>query len=210
MRCIIVALIAMILTIFCIKWSPLHFNDNPQVCQKDCIQYGNKENAIIKSMGNSFKVHYVENSSEACSNPGFPNIRVEIQKQHNAWLHIIHTDSKDPQKQVFIDSIDQETYPMIYPFFTYDKEFIDGPFSDYTLLSKPMTFWKGHVYPVQVNWNEQSIEFMGGIEWGFELSYLKLKPHMIKPRALTPEEIANDWEVFNKTLKDYKMIFTEK
>lgn len=47
--------------------------------------------------GNNFDVCLVENSKPNCLNPYFPSIHVKASQSHNAWVHIVYTDSKAPE-----------------------------------------------------------------------------------------------------------------
>ena len=149
-----------------------------------CIHSSAYNATQINSMGHLFEVHYVKNADQDCINPYFPAISITTKTEHNAWLHIIYTDNKNYKWQHFIDTTDSKTHPTIYPFYTLEQDFYDAPFWKYTFFSKPLSFWKGHAYAVLVDYHHKTIKYVGGIEWGYRLSYFHLYPQIITPTNL--------------------------
>ena len=123
----------------------------------------------------------------------------------------MYTDTPYPKWQQFIDATN--TWPendnenaKDYPFYTLEQDFFDSPHWVYSLFSKPLSFWKGHVYAVKVDHQHKTIQCVGGIEWGFRLSFFHLRPQMITPVVLTSEDWKKDWSFVKTTLKDYESI----
>jgi|GEM_PF-2177485 len=167
-----------------------------------CIQKDSPKYLNIKSLGNSFEVDYIPNAGPECINPYFPVIRISTESNHNAWVQIVYTDTKDTNWQKFIDS---EVHSGTFPFYSFSKNFYDGPHWDYTLFQKPLSFWKAHAYAVNVNHEEKIIQCVGGVQWGFELSYFKLRPHCLTPKALNFQDWEKDWSFLQNSLAGYKL-----
>jgi len=125
---------------------------------------------------------------------------MSAQKEHNTWLHIMHTDAKPMKLQRFID------YDKTYPFYTLEHDFYDAPDWNYTLFSKPLSYWKGHAYAVEVNHLNKTIKCLGGIEWEFKLSHFQLHPQMIALSSLSINDWEKDWETFKHGLEEYSHI----
>ena len=102
-----------------------------------------------------------------CLNPTFPAIHIHTKTEHNAWIHIVYTDS--PQWQSFIDAPLQTA-----PFYSWEQDFYDAPLWRYSLFHKPLSFWKGHVFAVQVG--NKIVKCLRGFEWGFQLLLPALRP----------------------------------
>jgi hypothetical protein len=96
--------------------------------------------------GHNFDVYLVGNSKPNCLNPYFPSIHIQASQSHNAWIHIVYTDSKAPEWRTFIDAPRSA-----YPFYTYEQDFYDAPLWRYSLFNKPLRFWKGHAFAVKVD-----------------------------------------------------------
>lgn len=133
-------------------------------------------------------------------NPYFPIIHIKTDQEHNAWLHIIRTDCLDAALQEFIDSDGAAQSS----FYTLNQDFYDAPLWRYMLFSKPLSYWIGHAYAVKVDHEKKTIKVIGGIKWGFRLSFFPIKPQMILPSYLHLEDWQSDWEVFKRELKGYK------
>lgn len=157
---------------------------------------------VTKDTG--FEVLLVRNSKPNCVNPYFPAIHVKTAASHNAWLHIVYTDSKAPEWQIFIDST--VTKPSPYPFYTFEADFYDAPLWTYYLFYKPISFWKWHAFAVEVNHNNKTIKILGGIEWGFELRFMKLYPIAIEPRLLDEKAWKQAWKLVKGSLPDYQFL----
>ncbi len=160
-----------------------------------------------------FKINYVKNSSSSSINPGFPSIHITVKEKCDGWLHLVYIDSTSSKKVVtFVD-----TTAEIYPMYTMQDDFYDAPYWKFTLISRPLNYWKGHAYPVVVNVANKVIYFNKGIEWGFMLQIFKTEPKSIIPRVLNDIEIRKDLEwlesshAFSSGLyKDYKIIKRDK
>lgn len=189
---------------FIYYWKSPAVNYNAQLDTHNCIYSGTYNKANISSMNQFFDVHYVENSNKYCINPYFPVVRITTKSNHNAWLHIVYTDSKALNLRQSIDAPDLTKYPFIYPFYTLHQDFYDDPLWSYTLFSKPLNFWEGHAYAVEIDHKNKTIKCIGGIKWGFRLSFFHLRPQMIAPGSLRQQDWKNDWQFFKKELKEYK------
>jgi len=154
-------------------------------------------------MGRPFNAAYTESASNDCINPHFPAIHITTKANHNAWLHIISTDSRDRKWQHFIDMPEDKD---ISPFYTLGKDFFDAPIWKYHFFSKPLSYWKGHAYAVLIDRAKKTIVFLGGIEWGFSLSNISIFPSMIRPVALTDQDLQEDWDFLENQLVGYKII----
>ncbi len=171
------------------------------------LQQNPYKSETINSIKNTFQVDYVPNASTNCINPHFPVIRITTKEKHNAWIQIVHTDTQAVKWQKFVDTTaDTKTFP----FYSCDQDFYDAPLWTYTLFNKPVSFWKGHAYAIQVDHENKTIQCLGGIEWGFTLSTFKLRPSCITPRALHHEEWKADWNFFQKSLPGYTGRFHKK
>jgi len=84
-----------------------------------------------------------------------------------------------------------------------DKNFYDMPYWSYTLISKPVSVWKGHAYAVSIDDTKQTMECRGGIEWGYRLPIFSLRPQAIEPRALSKEDWDSDFELFADAIKPW-------
>lgn len=157
--------------------------------------------------GNNFDISLVENSKPNCLNPYFPAIHIQASQHHNAWVHIVYTDSKAPEWRTFIDAANIDSSGSTYPFYTYEQDFFDAPLWTYSLFNKPIRFWKGHAFAVKVDHQNKSIHCIGGIEWGFELSYFRLRPKPIRPRLLNKEHWGKAWQILQEKLPGYSQTY---
>ena len=73
------------------------------------------------------------------------------------------------------------------------------------MLSKPLNYWKGHAWAVTVDRRNKTIKPIGGISWGFKLSYFKLRPELIPLSPLDMQTWESDWLVFQTKLKNFKV-----
>jgi hypothetical protein len=172
---------------------------------KECIyEDKNTRKSIVHSEENIFEVNFVEHSAESCVNPFFPIINVKIRDNiQDAWIHIISTDSTEQRWRKFIDN-DPNFAPL--PFYNFEEEFFDAPLWTYTIFNKPLSFWKANLYAVQLDKQNKTIKFLGGISWGFTLGNYSLKPKMTTPSSLSIKEWSEDWQVFGKYLIEYKQL----
>jgi hypothetical protein len=148
-------------------------------------------------------VYLVNNSAPECLNPFFPSIHIQASQSHNAWVHIVYTDSKAPEWRTFIDAANVDSPGSAYPFYTYEQDFYDAPLWTYSLLKKPLSFWKGHAFALKVDHHRKTIECIGGIEWGFELPLVKLRPKAIHPKVLGRLEWEQAFQVLQEKLPGY-------
>lgn len=161
-----------------------------------------QQKVVISSMRYDFDVAYVKNAQSDCAGPYFPAIHIKTQASHNAWLHLVRTDcTAEPRWLCFIDACREQ-----YPFYSVRQDFSDNPLWYYSLFSKPLSFWIGHAYAVQVDHQNKTIECVGGISWGFRLAWWSLRPVMILPLALTQNDWCVDWKIFQEALPGYKNI----
>ena len=157
----------------------------------------------ITSMQHIFDVAYVKNTQPDCKGPYFPAIYITAQCPHNAWLHVVTTDcTAEPRWLHFID-VGPKKY---YPFYAVEADFADNPCWHYSLFSKPLSFWVGHAYAVQVDHEKKTITCVGGISWGFRLPWWSLRPVMILPSALIESDWQTDWKLFEATLPGYELM----
>ncbi len=157
--------------------------------------------------GNNLDVYLVENSKQNCLNPYFPSIHIQANQSHNAWVHIVYTDSKAPEWRIFIDAANIDIPGSAYPFYAYEQDFYDAPLWRYYLFSKPLSFWKGHAFAAQVNHQKKSIHCIGGIEWGFALSDFRLRPKTADPRLLNKEHWEKAWQILQEKLPGYSQTY---
>ncbi|ETZ07775.1 hypothetical protein P618_200016 [Holospora obtusa F1] len=157
--------------------------------------------------GNNFDVYLVENSKPNYLNPYFPSIHIQASQPHNAWIHIVYTDSKDPEWRTFIDARNIDSSGSTYPFYTYEQDFYDAPLWTYSLFNRPLRFWKGHAFAVKVDHQKKYIHCIGGIEWGFELSYFRLRPKATAPQLLNKETWEKAWQILQEKLPGYSQTY---
>lgn len=157
--------------------------------------------------GKYFEIDLIENSKPGCLNPYFPSIRIQTNDEHNAWVHIVYTDSSIPQWQMFIDAENKDIPHSAYPFYTYEQDFLDDPLWTYSLLNKPLSFWNGHAFAVKIDHENKAITCIGGIEWGFSLSTIRLRPEAIHPKLLDEYAWKQAWQVLHEKLPGYKQMY---
>jgi hypothetical protein len=167
----------------------------------NCIHDGPHKTDTFQSMGHPFVVDYIEHAGQDCVNPHFPVIHITTNAEHNAWLQVVRTDCcVEPTWRLFVAATDE-----IAPFYSFQQDFYDAPSWTYTLFFKPLSYWKGHAYAVKVDYDHKTIHCVGGIAWGYTLSYFRVYPQMSRPSALTLQDWQKDWLVF-KTAKE-RMLF---
>lgn len=153
-----------------------------------------------------FNVFFVERSKPSCINPYFPAIHITTEAPHNAWLHIVYTDAADHNLRMFIDAADKTIPSSPYPFYSCETDFLDAPLWQYSFFHKPLSFWKGHAFAIEINHNTRTIKNLGGIEWGFKLHFMGLRPCAIRPRLVDKNAWNQAWELIKNHLPDYKNI----
>lgn len=162
------------------------------------LESEHKQELEVSSMGSKFLVEYVANTQLNCLNPYFPAISIVTLSKHTAWLHIVSTDSSDLKWQRFIDSA-----PGCHPFYNIEANFLDAPHWSYTLINRPISFWIGHAYAVDVDEQNRIVHCRGGIRWGYRLSPWHLRPLVIIPSELTEYNWQSDKKLFHLELPDY-------
>ncbi|MFP3012409.1 MAG: hypothetical protein ACEY3D_05615 [Rickettsia sp.] len=184
---------------FALHWHNPEVNNEVAYDIRNCL-YKNAHNSLqVNSMGVAFDISYTPNAEKNCVSPTFPAIHIKTGDEHNAWLHIVRTDCSDKELQEFIDG----DIKLNYPFYTLEQDFYDAPLWRYTLFSKPLSYWFGHVYAVKVDHAHKTIKVIGGIKWGFKLSYFPIKPQMILPSPLNLKDWQEDLNIFKEELKGY-------
>lgn len=164
-----------------------------------CIYENQPESYLINSNGIDFHIALAPNADSNCINPHFPAIHIKTIEPHNAWIHIVRTDNNHDELKVFVDAVNMQS-----PFYTLEQDFYDAPLWRYSLLSKPLSYWKGHAYAVMIGPDKKTIKFIGGVSWGFELSYLHIYPQKIFPDSLTFDDWKRDFLLFEEKLKTYE------
>ncbi len=156
------------------------------------------KNRLI-SMKNEFDVSYVKHSSRK----HFPGVHFQVNYdvRRVCWLQIVRTDCKDIKLQEFIDACDE-----LFPIYTHGEHFYDIPIWNYGYFNKPLSFWRAHSYAVALDHNQKTVQCLGGISWGFELSFWRLWPYTILPKSLDKSNWIQDWNVFKKELPGYTII----
>ncbi len=184
------------------NWQSPDVNQSAADNLHQCIyKSDNKRSLKVSSLNNEFTITYVENSNHDCFNPNFPAIHITTKDKHKAWLHVVYTDRNDiNDNQVFVDTVDPDKAPAIYPFYNLGEEFYDAPLWRYSLFSKPLSYWKGHAWAVEVDRKNKTIKPIGGVSWGFNLSHFKIRPICITPSALNEDDWVNDWQIFKMKL----------
>jgi hypothetical protein len=188
------------LIILAITWKSPSINTSAKVNIHTCIHNDNKKLyfKLNAQQGVYFYIHLAENSKADCINPYFPSIHIQTNKKPNAWLHIVYIDSREQQWRIFIDS-----QLSTHPFYTYERDFYDAPIWTYTLFKKPLTFWKGHAFALEIDDINKTINCIGGIEWGFELLWFKLTPKAIPPKMLDNKAWKQAWQIIKAKLPGY-------
>lgn len=154
----------------------------------------------MQSMHHTFNVSFIENMPLESLNPYFPAIHI-INSDCHAWLHLVRTDAKfQKEYQYFIDASQK-----LYPLYSAGTIFFDQPHWGYTFFTKPLSFWIGHAWAIQINDKDKTIKCIGGISWGYKLPQFSFKTSMILPKPLTKQDWEKDWEeMYKATFKDYK------
>lgn len=206
------SIIILIIGFLIYSWESPDINHNSKLNIRDCIALDEKKIQI-----GDFTVSYNENSSTDCINPYFPSIHISFRKQHNAWLHIVGTNHEN--YKVFIDSVDSNKYPELYPFYQKDdnpysefasknNDFYDAPLWSYRIWHQEVE-WVGHAYPIEIDDISRSITFYEGIRWGFKFGNYRLRPQMIIPTVIGKNDIKSDWEIFKTALGGYSLVIVE-
>lgn len=110
---------------------------------------------------------------------------------------------------MFIDSEDPLNENSIYPFYSLESDFYDAPLWTYSFFNKSLSFWKGHAFALYTNHQNKIVMNLGGIEWGFELSFLRIKPIEINPKLLNHTDWNIAWQLIKGELPEYHCIDSE-
>jgi hypothetical protein len=167
---------------------------------ENIIDVIDRDPCVIKqcliSMETPFDISYVKYSSWK----HFPGVHFQVNHDLKSvcWLQVVRTDSKDIKLQEFVDACDE-----LFPIYKHGANFYDIPIWNYGFFSKPLSFWRAHSYAVVLDHNQKTIQCLGGISWGFELSFWRLWPCMILPKSLDELDWIQDWNVFKKALPEY-------
>lgn len=165
------------------------------------------ELALHSSSGVMFKIKQINNSSKESINPYFPVIVIEPNLKIDGWIHVVYTDASHPENLKWKTFADYDPKWTEYPFYSYAQYFYDAPLWTYSLFSKPLSFWKGHAFAVQVDHQKKSIHCLGGVEWGFELSQFKLRPKAINPKTLNNLDWDKAWQLLQEKLPGYSQTY---
>lgn len=142
----------------------------------------------------TFSIAYCEHAPTGASNPNFPAIHISTTQPHNGWIHIVHSDAKNPKTETspwnFVDASND-----ILPLYNLENDFYDAPHWSFSRMQRPLSYWKGHAYAVTIDQKTGRISYIGGIEWGFLLHRLSLMPKALRPRLLTKEDWKSDWTI---------------
>ena len=193
-RLSIVCLLA-ITSFFFYQWKNPDVNYQYTKDMRVSIYGGEHCDMHIDSFGTLYHVSYVENVSCDAINPYFPAIHIKASKGCNGWLHVVRTDCVIPELSVFIDSVKNAE---LYPFYNRGQlcDFYDAPLWRYRLWYRPITFWEGHAYAVHIDEHNKTVKCLGGVKWGYFLSYWKVRPIALRPSALTEKNWEEDKELF--------------
>ena len=172
--------------------NPLPVVINNEICKTDIYNACLFDRAYKTYEIDDFTITLVANADKDCLNPWFPMIHITTSQRINGWIHVVQTDSDVEKWQLFIDAIDD------YPFYNKIHQFADAPYWTYTLFSKPLTFWRGHVYPIIVEGN--IIHIKSGIKWGFTLGKFSIKPTALMPLTITLSEVDQDMKFLQQKL----------
>jgi hypothetical protein len=192
-------------------WKSPDANFAGQTTIHTCVHSDDRKRHITLGTGggNNFDIYWVKSSQPSCLNPYFPAIHIQASQPHNAWVHIVYTDSKAPGWRAFIDAANKDSASSAYPFYTDQKDFYDAPLWSYSLFNKPLCFWKGHAFAVQVDHQKKSIHCMGGIGWGFELSHFRVRPKATAPQLLKKEDWERAWQLLQEKLPGYNQTYED-
>lgn len=161
---------------------------------------------LINQNNVRFCVDLVKNCGFDAINPYFPAISIKTMPECNAWLHIVRTDCQEPKYRTFIDAPASGGQYSTYPFYSKLSYFSDAPLWSYGLFWKPLSFWKGHAFAIILDEEGKTIKCLGGVEWGFELHWTKLRPVAILPKLLGEQAWLDACALLCKKLPDYKIL----
>jgi hypothetical protein len=95
-----------VLIIWLVNWRSSDLNYPLLQISTQALHSNEKKSHFIlgADSSNNFNIALVENSKQDSANPYFPSIHIQASQPHNAWIHIVYTDSKAPEWRVFIDA----------------------------------------------------------------------------------------------------------
>lgn len=161
---------------------------------------------LTNQKGTRFYIDLIKNCGPNAINPYFPAIFIKTWPECNAWVHIARTDCQDPKFRTFIDALEPGAQYSNYPFYARSKDFCDAPLWTYGLFWRPLNFWKGHAFAVEVDDQNKTINCLGGVEWGFQLHWTKLRPVVIIPKLLVEEAWSKACGLISEKLVNYKIL----
>lgn len=212
--------LAVLLTLSCLIILCLAIFRSPKNHYKDQL-YLNPENInfnhhkadlefdITASSGVIFKIKQINNAPKDSINPYFPIILIEPNVKVYGWIHIVYTDDINhlSQWKILVDYNPKWTN---YPFYSNLDYFYDAPLWHYSLFNKPLSVWKGHAFAINIDHQKKSINCLGGVEWGFELSYFRLRPKTTTPRLLDEQSWEKAWKILQEKLPQYSQTYATK
>ena len=146
----------------------------------------------ITSMNHNFKIHLAK-GQDWDQQKDFPLIYISnpIENPENTrWINVITTKKWIFSHMVF-DYLPAPKIP--YPFYNPEMNgFFDAPNCLHAPLysvADSMTF---HTYLVRINNNQQILECLGGIQWGWKLKPFSLTPKIAKPKSINNDTFKHD------------------
>lgn len=198
--------------LFSILWKSKDINKSGEFClhpknvtknSNFNLQTHDLEIQLQSESGTIFEIKYIKNAGENCINPYFPIIFIDTKTKHSGWLQVVYTDSIDPKLRKFVD---YDPKFINAPFYSDSQYFYDAPLWSYSLFEKPLTFWRAHTFAIIIDDKNKTINYIGGIEWGFELRATELRPVAIDPKLLDKKAWEADWEMIKELLPEYRKI----
>ena len=194
---------------FIVQWKSPSCNLFSTLSIHDSVHaYGEKKYVYpLEKIEGNFIVYFMENTHKTSINPYFPAIHIQTTVPHNAWIHVVYADAKDVKWRTFLDAPPKNISHSSYPFYTCKKDFYDAPLWRYGIFSKPLRYWKGHAFAVNIDYKEKKIHCLGGIQWGFKLSFLALRPKGIFPSPLNKKHWTKAWKIIKEKFLGYEQIY---
>ncbi len=104
-----------VVVLLLINWKSSDVNHFCTMNLHQCIYSDPRRRSYV--FDDRFYINLVENSGKNCLNPYFPSIHISASQCHNAWLHIVYTDSQASQWRTFIDAASIDSQGSAYPFY---------------------------------------------------------------------------------------------
>ncbi len=176
----------------------------------NCTRYKTDLELELRSgAGVIFNIKQIKNAPKQAINPYFPVILIQPNVKHDGWIHIVYTDASHVDDLKWKTFIDHDPKATNYPFYSYLQYFYDAPSWNYSILNKPLGFWKGHAFAVKVDHQNKIINCIGGIEWGFKLSLFRSRPKAIYPKLLDEHDWRKAWGLLIEKLPGYQQTYGE-